>query len=503
MATSCISALPDNRNGYGRMPPTAPTTWSEDLLVAELPDGPPAYVVCGALQGQPHPFLLDSAMVMDRYGRYSYAGCDPFAVITSKNSQITTVQQANRGLKHSDPFTALQQIMERYALPPTEAPAPFWGGAVGYFGYDLCHFIEDLPCTTVDDIGMPDLYMALYDVVYAYDEASQVGYLLSTGLPAPVGSERRKRAQARAEQLLDWIQSADKAVCSSDVPATSADLQSNFTRQEYLGAVSRTKEYIAAGDIFQVNLSQRFQAPLQISPWELYVRLRHTNPASFAAYLDYGSGQVVSASPEKFLEVRDGWVQTRPIKGTRPRGDTPEKDQRLAQELLDSEKDNAELMMIVDLERNDLGRVCRFGTVRVPELVVLESYPTVHHLMATVTGQLDEGCDNIDLMRAVFPGGSITGAPKVRSMEIIDELEPTQRGVSTGNIGYLGFAGQMQLSIVIRTIITTGGNAYYQVGGGIVADSQPAAEYQETLDKGEALAEALRDMPDSRWAYGT
>ena len=485
------------------MPPTAPTTWSGDLLIAELPDGPPAYLVCGTLQDQPHPFLLDSAMVMDRYGRYSYAGCDPFAVITSKGSQITTTDRTDTTVKQGDPFTALQRIMARYALPPTDTPMPFWGGAVGYFGYDLCHFIEDLPRTTVDDIAMPDLYMALYDVVYAYDEATQVGHVLSTGLPATAGSERRNQAQARAEDMLERVRSASEPVINSHLPATSADLHSNFTREEYLAAVSRTKEYIAAGDIFQANISQRFQAPLQVSPWELYLRLRQTNPAPFAAYLDYGSGQVVSASPEKFLEVSDGWVQTRPIKGTRPRGDTPAEDQRLAQELLASEKDNAELMMIVDLERNDLGRVCRFGTVRVPELMVLDSYPTVHHLVATVTGQLAEGCDNIDLMRAVFPGGSITGAPKVRSMEIIDELEPTQRGVYTGSIGYLGFTGQMQLSIVIRTIIATGGTAYYQVGGGIVADSQPEVEYQETLDKGKALAEALREVPDSRRAYET
>jgi len=485
------------------MPLTTPTTWSGDLLIAELPDGPPAYRVCDTLQDQPHPFLLDSAMVMDRYGRYSYTGGDPFLVITSKGSQITTTNRTDTTVKQGDPFTVLQEIMKRYALPSVGAPTPFWGGAVGYFGYDLCHFIEDLPRTTVDDIAMPDLYMALYDVVYAYDEATQIGYILSTGLPAPTGSERRKLAQVRAAEMLERVELASETVINSYLPAASADLQSNFTREEYLAAVSQTKEYIAAGDIFQVNISQRFQAPLQISPWELYVRLRQINPASFAAYLDYGTGYVVSASPEKFLEVSDGWVQTRPIKGTRPRGATPEEDQRLVQELLDSEKDNAELMMIVDLERNDLGRVCRFGTVRVPELVVLESYPTVHHLVATVTGQLAEGRGNIDLMRAVFPGGSITGAPKVRSMEIIDELEPTQRGIYTGDIGYLGFDGQMQLSIVIRTIIATGGNAYYQVGGGIVADSQPAAEYQETLDKGKALAEALRDVPDSRRAYGT
>ncbi len=485
------------------MPLTTPTTWSEDLLVAELRDGPPAYVVCSALQDQPHPFLLDSAMVMDRYGRYSYTGGDPFAVITSKGSHITTTNRTDTTVKQGDPFTVLQEIMERYALPSVGAPTPFWGGAVGYFGYDLCHFIEDLPRTTVDDIAVPDLYMALYDVVYAYDEVTQVGYVLSTGLPASAGPKRRKQAQARAAEMLERVELASEPVINSYLPATSADLQSNFTREEYLAAVSQTKEYIAAGDIFQANISQRFQAPLQVSPWELYLRLRQTNPAPFAAYLDYGTGYVASASPEKFLEVSDGWVQTRPIKGTRPRGNTPEEDQRLAQELLDSEKDHAELMMIVDLERNDLGRVCRFGTVRVPELVVIESYPTVHHLVATVTGQLAESCDNIDLMRAVFPGGSITGAPKVRSMEIIDELEPTQRGVYTGDIGYLGFDGQMQLSIAIRTIIATGGNAYYQVGGGIVADSDPAAEYQETLDKGKGLAQALRDVPNSRRAYGT
>ncbi len=465
------------------------------MLVAEVPDAPPAFVACGALLQGEHPFLIDSAMVMDRYGRYSYAGCDPFLVVTSKGPQITIADGDTTSVEQGDSFAVLQKLLCCYELACTEAPVPFWGGAVGYFGYDLCHFLERLPRTAVDDIGIPDLYMALYDVIYAYDEASQRGYLLSTGLPAPAGPIRRRRAEARVEQLLCRIEAASPQPATSVQPAARCQPQSNFTRDEYLAAVARAKEYIAAGDIFQVNLSQRFQAPLEIPAWELYLRLREINPAPFAGYLDFGTGQVVSASPEKFLEVTDGYVETRPIKGTRRRGQTPEEDRQLAEQLLNSEKDNAELVMIVDLERNDLGRVCDFGTVRVPDLVVLESYPTVHHLVATVTGKLANGRDNIDLMRAVFPGGSITGAPKVRSMEIIDELEPTQRSVYTGNIGYLGFDGHMQLSIVIRTILVANGNAYYQVGGGIVADSDPAAEYQETLDKGRALGEALWRAP--------
>ncbi len=473
------------------MESSANTTRSDDLVILELSDGPPAHAVCSCLIARDHPFLLDSAMPMERYGRYSYAGSDPFLVITSKDSDITITGEGETTVEQGDPFAALQRLMRSYQLAPAQAPVPFWGGAVGYFGYDLCHFIERLPRTGVDDIAMPDLYMAFYDAIYAYDEAQQCGYILSTGLPAAAGPQRRKRAEARAQQLCERIQATPAPASTTDRPAASAEPQSNFTHEEYLAAVSRAKEYIAAGDIFQVNLSQRFQTPLAISPWELYQRVRQINPAPFAAYLDFGTGQVISASPEKFLEVTDGRVQTRPVKGTRPRGKSPEEDQRLAEELLASEKDNAELVMIVDLERNDLGRVCEFGSVRVPDLVVLESYPTVHHLVGTVIGQLSGGRDNIDLMRAVFPGGSITGAPKVRSMEIIDELEPTQRSVYTGNIGYLGFAGQMQLSIVIRTIIAANGNAYYQVGGGIVADSDPAAEYQETLDKGQALREVL------------
>ncbi len=257
--------------------------------------------------------------------------------------------------------------------------------------------------------------------------------------------------------------------------------------------MEKARQYIIDGDIFEVNLSQRFETELDITPYELYQRLRRINPAPFASYLDFDEVKVVGTSPERFLRVCGDRVETRPIKGTRPRGKTPEEDQKLASELVKSVKDRAENMMIVDLERNDLGRVCCFGTVRVTELAILEVYPTVFHLTSTVVGRLRDGKNSIDLLKATFPGGSITGAPKVRAMEIIDELEPTRRSIYTGCIGYLGFNGDMDLNIVIRTLMVKGGRAYFQVGGAVVYDSDPESEYQETLDKAKALIKALNN----------
>lgn len=464
---------------------------SNYLVILRVPDAPEPVEACQTLLGQAHPFLLDSAMAMSRYGRFSYTGADPFLVLKSKGLDIEITDDASTSHQQGDPFSVLQQLLKHYWLPRVKAPLPFGGGAVGYLGYDLCHFIERLPCTTIDDIAIPDLYMGFYDVIYGYDNETSEGYILSTGLPEPAGPARCNRAQQRAQQLHEQLSKATVLSPASTRFSTWREPQSNFTHAGYLEAVAAAKEYVAAGDIFQVNLSQRFQAPLTADPWQLYCHLRQINPACFAAYLDFGEGYVVSASPEKFLEVQAGRVETRPIKGTCPRGQTPEEDKRLAQELINSEKDNAELVMIVDLERNDLGRVCKFGTVRTPQVAALETFPTVHHLVGTVVGQLEEGGDNVDLLRAVFPGGSITGAPKIRSMEIIDELEPTRRSVYTGNIGYLSFDGDTQLSVVIRTFIISKGIAYYQVGGGIVADSDPEAEYQETLHKGRALRQSL------------
>jgi para-aminobenzoate synthetase component 1 len=273
-------------------------------------------------------------------------------------------------------------------------------------------------------------------------------------------------------------------------------LRSTFTHRGYLDAVTRVRDYIVAGDIFQANLSQRFQAPLTEPAFDLYARLRRGNPAAFAAYLDFGDVRVMSASPERFLrlDANGRHVETRPIKGTRPRGLGPMHDAALGRALSESDKDRAENVMIVDLLRNDLSRVCRPGTVRVPELFALEQHPTVHHLVSTVVGELDPAADAIDLLRAAFPGGSITGAPKVRAMEIIAELEPSQRGVYCGSIGYLSTTGAMDTNIVIRTYLALRGRVYFQAGGGIVADSDPELEYRETLDKARALIGALAGM---------
>jgi para-aminobenzoate synthetase component 1 len=274
------------------------------------------------------------------------------------------------------------------------------------------------------------------------------------------------------------------------------NLRSSFTHERYLQVVARVREYILAGDIFQANLSQRLEAPYDGDPWALYQRLRLRNPAPFAAYLEAPGLAVLSASPERFLRIEtDGAVETRPIKGTRPRGIGPEHDAHLGRALVESEKDRAENLMIVDLLRNDLSRVCRPGSVRVPELFALEHFTTVHHLVSTVVGRLAPGVDAIDVLRATFPGGSITGAPKVRAMEIIAELEPSRRGVYCGSIGYLSVTGAADFSIVIRTFLARHGNMYFSAGGGIVADSEPEAEYLETLDKARALIGALATSP--------
>jgi para-aminobenzoate synthetase component 1 len=381
-------------------------------------------------------------------------------------------------------------------MAPNSSPIPFTGGAVGYFSYDLCHFIERLPATAIDDLQLPECYLAFYDAVLAFDHLEGRAYIASTGFPEMEEDKRIRRARERLDELKATIAEAHfSEIAISSKSSKKVLLRSNFTREQYIKAVAAAREYICAGDMFQVNLSQRFEADLPIFPYELYRRLRLINPAPFASYLNLDGVTVVGASPERFLRVEGDLVQTRPIKGTRPRGASVAEDEVMAKELLSSVKDRAENVMIVDLERNDLGRVCRYGTVRVRELCLLETYATVFHLTSTVEGRLRGGKNRIDLLKATFPGGSITGAPKVRAMEIIDELEPTKRSVYTGSIGYLSFSGEMDINIVIRTFLIKDGRAYFQVGGGIVYDSDPEAEYLETLDKGRALIEALNLSP--------
>lgn len=421
---------------------------------------------------------------------------NPFLIVSSRGSEITITRGPEQSSLQGNPFDVLNHFLEVYRLESDSPPVPFIGGAVGYFSYDLCHFIERLPSTTIDDLHLPECYFGFYDLVLAFDNQQSKAYIISTGFPEMREPERMKRAARRLNEMKNKLaemprRDTEAPLTPVSSPATPASLKGGFTHREYMAAVEKARQYIIAGDIFEVNLSQRFEAELSIAPYELYQRLRQINPAPFACYLGFDEVSVVSASPERFLRLHGDRVETRPIKGTRPRGKTSKEDSALSQELVSSVKDRAENIMIVDLERNDLGRVCRYGTVKVTELAILEVFPTVFHLTSTVVGRLREGKNGIDLLKATFPGGSITGAPKVRAMEIIDELEPTKRSIYTGSIGYLGFNGDLDLNIVIRTFIIKGGKAYYQVGGAVVYDSDPEAEYQETLDKARALVNAI------------
>ena len=469
------------------------------ILIEEIHTPLTAPEVFELFHSQPHSFFLDSGMDPQRLGRYSFIGVDPFLVMRSRGNQVTIVQQDRQENEPGNPFDILGKLLKTYSLDSFPAPVPFWGGAVGYLSYDLCHFIERLPTTAIDDLELPEGYFGFYDTVLAFDNLKNRAYIASTGFPELDESRRLKRARLRLEEMKSRLSSPPSkitgAASGSVKRTTEAVLKSNFTSEGYMEAVNKVREYIAAGDVFQVNISQRFETELTISPYELHRRLGQINPAPFASYLNFDGVTIVSASPERFIRVDGDWVETRPIKGTKPRGKNPVEDAMLAQELLDSIKDRAENVMIVDLERNDLGRVCQYGTVEVTEMAILETFPTVFHLTSTVIGKLRPDKDRIDLLKATFPGGSITGAPKVRAMEIIDELEPTRRSVYTGAIGYLGFGRNLDLNIVIRTFVIKGSKAYFQVGGGIIYDSKAEAEYQETLDKAKALIQALRLAP--------
>jgi para-aminobenzoate synthetase component 1 len=486
-------------------------------LVEELVPAPDPVRCCERLDGLPYRLLLDSAVADARLGRYSFLTADPVAVVRSKGGEVECLDLVTRTRRteRGDPLSALRALVQPYSTSAVAGLPPFQGGMAGYVAYDWGLTLERLPAPRYDDLALPDIVMAVYDWVLAWDHASSQAWLISTGLPETTPSERAARAAMRAAAVKERIRQAPARPLppaplppASSHPRTfapshlvdpvwwpaSLQLNSSFTRDAYLAAVERVREYIFAGDIFQANLSQRFEAPFHQPAWDFYRCLRERNAAPFAAYLDFPEAQIVSASPERFLRVdAAGHVETRPIKGTRPRGVGPEHDAALGQALAESAKDRAENLMIVDLMRNDLSRVCAPGTVRVSELFSLEHYATVHHLVSTVVGELGPGADAIDLLRASFPGGSITGAPKLRAMEVIAELEPSRRGVYCGSIGYWSLSGELDTSIAIRTALVQGSRIYFSAGGGIVADSDPEQEYLETLHKARAMIDALAE----------
>lgn len=407
------------------------------------------------------PFILESSQSNDGLGEWSFFGAEPIEVLSAASLQ------------------ELRERMQQFDFQGS-GEIPFVGGAVGYLAYDYGRRIERLPERAIDDRKIPDMHFGIYDGVAAYHHVSGKLYLLAHGF--------REEVETILERLRRWIGApAEKPVESH----SQGEWQWNLSREQFAEAVMSVRDYIARGDVYQVNLSRRARCAYSGSGLELYAALREGNPAPYAAYLSSGGFEFISTSPEQFLRKQGKELVTRPIKGTRPRSGDPEQDRRCEDELRRSAKDRAELLMIVDLERNDLGRVAEFGSVRVEGLYQIEHYKSVIHQTAQVRANLAEGKDIYDALVALFPGGSVTGAPKVRAMEIIEELEPTRRGAYCGSVGYIGFNGDAEFNIAIRSLHLKDGWLDYQVGGGIVWDSDPVSEYNETMDKGRAISETL------------
>lgn len=438
--------------------------------------------------------------------RYSFVTARPFLTFRSLGARCELVQPATRNLQvqFGDPWHLLDSLMSRYELlEELDLPFPL-GGCFGYWGYDLKNFVEPkLSRRALNDLELPDCHVGFYDSLVVFDHHLAKTWIVSTGLSAD-GSRTEKRG---LEQMEFWEKALSTQSTYGEEPnvtqphrsfgakagsCTPPATISNLTRRDFLAAIARAQSYIRSGDIYQVNLSHRLTAEYKLSGWDLFQHLKAVSPAPFSAFVDCGDFQIASSSPEQFLRMSGGHIVTRPIKGTRPRDTDATRDAQLAYELQTSAKELAELVMITDLLRNDLGKVCEYGSVQTPDLARLEKFAHVQHLVSTVEGRLRKDVTHFAAFASCFPGGSITGAPKFRAMEIIDELESLSRGPYCGCLGYLGFNRESQLSITIRTAICKDGLAHFNVGAGIVADSNPEAEYEETIAKAAGFLAALK-----------
>ena len=440
-------------------------------------------------------FLLESAEEGQRLGRYSMIGVRPQAVIRGADDGLAMLGDDGRvsALDADDPFGAVEDAVEAVGVAPPAEPLAFHGGAVGFFGYDLVRRVERLPDVPEDDRGIPDITMMITGPVVQFDHLRR-----SLTLVVPCRLDRGDPPDVAYERAVEELRELKERLAGPVPPppddrdeAEIGPIVSNMTREAFEGAVERVREYVFAGDAFQVVPSQRFSARMTLDPFAVYRGLRTVNPSPYMFYLDFGDVALVGSSPEMLVKVTGGQVETRPIAGTRPRGQTLAEDQALAAELLEDPKERAEHVMLVDLGRNDVGRVARPGTVRVKELMGVHQYSHVMHIESSVVGELAEGMRATDALRAAFPAGTLSGAPKVRAMEIIDELEPTKRGPFGGAVGYLGFDGDLDTCITIRTIVCHDGTAYVQAGAGIVADSVAASEFTETENKAAAMFRAI------------
>lgn len=424
--------------------------------------------------------FLDSQMEFETVGRFSIIGISPFLTIKFKNEDVY-INKEKRVCK--DIFKFLKEEVSKYKIE-NNTKLPFIGGAIGYLSYEIGRNIEKIPSIAIEDINIPWCYFNFYENILIYDNLENKKYITSMGiLNKPEVCIDNINSILKKENLDNSIK--------ADEDVKKLNISSNFTREEYINTVEKVKNYIKEGHVYIANLTQRLVVETNKKPFNIYTKLREINPAPFSAYLNLDGFEIISASPERFLKIQNNIVETKPIKGTRPRGESVEEDIKNKNELINSEKDKSELLMIVDLERNDLSKVCKEHSVKVKELFKCEEYSTVFHLVSTVTGELKDEFHSIDCIKACFPGGSITGAPKIRAMEIIDELEKVRREVYTGAIGYIGFDGNVDLNIVIRTMVIKDGKCYIGVGGGVTYESDSEFEYEETLAKAKALLMAL------------
>lgn len=439
-------------------------------------------------------FLLESVVGGEQLGRYSFLGSDPFMVITARGNRVTIEGEQQEELEDvTDPLMVLEDKMSAYNPAHIEGLPPFCGGAVGYLGYDAIRYFERIPKNAADDLGVPEMVFLLTDTVIVFDH---IKHKIKVVVNTRVGDSELNEQYSSAVEKIDGVikrlrGSIEHAQLVEIARFKTRDFSSNVSEERFSRMVERAQKYIHGGDIFQVVLSQRFQTPVTIEPFDIYRVLRTINPSPYMIYLKLADGVIAGASPEPLIQVQDGNVVTRPIAGTRPRGRSAEEERMLENDLLADEKERAEHVMLVDLGRNDIGRVCEPGTVKVDDLMYVERYSHVMHIVSTVSGRLARDKSAYDALRAAFPAGTVSGAPKIRAMEIIDELEPTLRGPYAGIYGYFGFNGNLDCGITIRTIVMKDGQAYVQAGAGIVADSVPEREYTETKNKARALFAAI------------
>ncbi|MDN4618011.1 anthranilate synthase component I [Paenibacillus sp. PsM32] len=446
-------------------------------------------------------FLLESVEGGSKWARYSFIGSDPFLLISGKKGRIKLEINGQEAELAGKPIEQLKTLLQRYRSPKVDGLPPFTGGAIGFFGYDLQQYYEKLPAHRIDDMQMDDIQFMFCDQIVVFDHVKQ--HILLVGnvhVPDNATEQQIREAYIKASHKLEAtedllktqpsISTMGRSPVSEDVEM--GEIQSNMTKEEYLDGVDRAKEYIRAGDIFQVVLSQRFHIETEVSPLEVYRVLRTMNPSPYMYYLKMDDEIIVGTSPEALVKVAGDRLETRPIAGTRPRGQTEAEDQALAEELLQDEKERAEHLMLVDLGRNDLGRVSEFGSVKTDTFMEIERYSHVMHIVSGVSGTLHKDKDFFDAFLSCLPAGTVSGAPKLRAMEIIAEIENEARGAYAGAIGYLGFSGNMDACITIRTIIFKNGKAYVQAGAGIVWDSVPEKEYEETVNKAKGMLKSIR-----------